>query len=72
MKYQYDLIKKNILEIPDSAILSGIFDEYNIMENITSSNYFYVLVILEKVPNEIKCLIGEGIIFKSRKNYITA
>ena len=68
--YHYNQILKNILEIPDSAILGGIFDEYNIMENITSSNYFYVLVILEKVPNEIKCLKGEGIIFKSRKNYI--
>ena len=31
LRYQYNLINKNILEIPNSAILSGITDEYNII-----------------------------------------
>ena len=68
LKYQYDLIKKNILEIPDSAILSGIFDEYNLMKH-AKSNCICVIIDNEKYGG-IKCLKGEGIIFKTNKKYI--
>ena len=67
--YQYKLLINNIIEIPDSAILSGIIDEYNIMETVYDvSNYIFLILNNEKYKNKI--IQGNGIIFKARTNYI--
>ena len=68
LKYQYNLINKNILEIPNSAILSGITDEYNIMKH-AKNNCICVIIEHEKYGG-VKYLKGEGIIFKTRNKYI--
>ena len=70
LKYQYDLISKNIIDIPNSAILNGIIDEYNIMKNVKEDNNYYICVIIEKENGNIKYLKGNGIIFKVRKKYL--
>ena len=69
LKYQYELISKNILDIPNSAILSGIIDEYNIMKNITDDNYYICVIIDNEKCGGLKYLKGDGIIFKTRKKY---
>ena len=70
LKYQYNLITKNILEIPNSAILTGITDEYNIMKH-AKNNCICVIIDHEKYGG-VKYLKGEGIIFKTRNKCVNS
>ena len=69
--YKYRMIKNNEIKIPDSAILGGIFDEYNVMEIIKEKEN-YVLLFIDNKENNNKCIIGNGIIFKTNKNYYSS
>ena len=68
LNYQYYLTQNNIIEIPDTAILSGIFDEYNIIKS-KDRNCICVIIDNEKYGG-IKYLKGYGYIFVVRKKYM--
>ena len=70
-KYKYRMIVNNEIKIPDSAILGGIFDEYDIMEIIKEKEN-YVLLFIDNKDNINKCITGNGIIFKTNKNYYSS
>ena len=69
--YKYRMIVNNEIKIPDSAILGGIFDEYNVMEIIKEKEN-YVLLFIDNKENINKCITGNGIIFKTNKNYYSS
>ena len=69
--YQHILLTKNIVEIPDSAILGGIIDEYNIMNKI-QEKHNYILLIINNDKYKNKIIEGNGIIFKTRTKYINS
>ena len=71
LNYHYNLIRKNILEIPNSAILNGIFDEYDIIKHTKENNYICVIIDKEKYEG-IKYIKGSGIIFNVRKKYLNS
>jgi hypothetical protein len=71
-EYQYYLLMNNKLEIPDSAILGGIIDEYDIMKHYKDKNNNFILVILNNEKYKNECIKGNGIIFKTRTNYINS
>jgi len=70
-KYKYKMIVNNEIKIQDSAILGGIFDEYDIMKIINEKEY-YVLLFIDNKDNINKCIKGNGIIFKTNKNYYSS
>ena len=70
LNYQYNLIQNNIIEIPDSAILNGIFDEYNIMKKVPEDSNCICVIIDNEKYGGIKYLKGYGYIFVVRKKYL--
>ena len=68
INYQRILSQKNIFEIPDSAILGGIIDEFNIMKSIKEDDN-YILLILNNEKYKNKVIQGSGIIFKTKSIY---
>ena len=72
LKYQYNLISNNILDLPDSAILKGIFDEYNIMKKIKDEKKYVCVIIDNERNGGIKYMKGNGIIFKVNINTINS
>ena len=70
-KYKYRMIVNNEIKIPDSAILGGIMDVYGVMEIIKEEEN-YVLLFIDNKENINKCITGNGIIFKTNKNYYSS